>query len=103
MTNALCLSPHVLVSDFGLNVDWRMSKSMDHEVIASLLTFINSYVFVEQKGDNIRETAYTLLLEKYQEYDENATKAMVKVKINRLRSTYNKELKKDSEESGAGS
>lgn len=44
-----------------------------------------------------REAAYNILLKKCEEYDVNATMAMVKRKINSLRSAYKKELNKVKE------
>lgn len=94
--------------DSRLRLFCTMSK--DHEFVVEFIDIYRRSPCLWNKKDpkyhnaNIRESVYMLLLEKYQEYDKNATKAMVKAKINSLRSTYNKELKKvkDSERSGAG-
>jgi predicted PP-loop superfamily ATPase len=53
---------------------------------------------------NKKRNAYKILLEKYNEYDPNATKQSVLRKINSLRCAYNKEYKKikESVHSGAG-
>lgn len=84
--------------------------SRDHDFICDFIEIYKLHPCLWDKTDphyhnsNIREAAYTLLLEKYREYDDKATKATVKSKINSLRSTYKKEYKKvkDSEKSGAG-
>ena len=51
-----------------------------------------------------KEAAYSRLLEKLKEIDSSATKSSVVKKINNLRSSYRKELKKvkDSMKSGTG-
>ncbi|KAK9891125.1 hypothetical protein WA026_013444 [Henosepilachna vigintioctopunctata] len=82
----------------------------DHDFICDFIEIYKSNPCLWDKKDpqyhnsNIREAAYTCLLEKFKEYDGNATKATVKSKINSLRSTFQKEFKevKDSERSGAG-
>lgn len=84
--------------------------SKDHDFIIEFIEIYKTSPCLWNKTDpryhntNSRESAYTLLLNKYKEYDGKATKAMVKSKLNSLRSTYNKELKKvkNSERSGAG-
>lgn len=88
----------------------QLTMSKDHDFVCEFIELYKLKTCLWKKTDpnyhnsNIREAAYTLLLDKYKEYDGKATKAMVKSKINNLRTTYNKEYKKvkDSERSGAG-
>jgi len=58
----------------------------------------------EYSNRNIKDFTYAVLIEKMKEIDENANRDVVVKKINSLRSTYRKELKKikESERSGAG-
>lgn len=53
---------------------------------------------------NAKSQAYEILIEKMQTVDKNANRETVVKKINSMRTTYRKELKKvlDSERSGAG-
>jgi len=50
-----------------------------------------------------RDAAYKLLVEKLKEIDSSATKSVVVKKINNLRSSYRKELKKIKESTRTGS
>ncbi|KAG5867077.1 hypothetical protein JTB14_034987 [Gonioctena quinquepunctata] len=84
-----------------------VAMSKDHDFVVKFIDIYKTSPCLwnaRYHNANIRGAVYTLLLQKYQEYHNKATKTMVKSKINSLRSTYNKELKKikDSERSGAG-
>ncbi|XP_017084574.2 uncharacterized protein LOC108116938 [Drosophila eugracilis] len=56
------------------------------------------------KNKNLRNKAWEVLLEKYKEIDERATIDEVKKKVNSLRASYRREIRKikRSEKSGAG-
>lgn len=41
-----------------------------------------------------RETGYNIILKKYKEYDKNATLPVIKKKIDNMRTSYRRELKK---------
>jgi hypothetical protein len=82
----------------------------DEDFITGLIEMHRSFPCLWKKADPqyhntvTSENSYTILLEKYNEYDPNATKQRVFRKINSLRSSCNKEYKKikESERSGAG-
>lgn len=58
----------------------------------------------EYKDRNKKDTAYTVLLRKLQEIEPNATKKTVKAKINSIRGSFRREMKKieDSKRPDAG-
>lgn len=58
----------------------------------------------DYKDRNKKDTAYTVLLKKLQEIEPNATKKTVTAKINSIRGSFRREMKKieDSKRSGSG-
>jgi hypothetical protein len=85
-------------------------KLKDHNLIAGFIEMCHSFPCLWKRTDPHyhntvrRENTYRILLEKYNEYDPNATKQSVLKEINSWHFAYNKEYKKikESEHSDVG-
>ncbi|CAH1107449.1 unnamed protein product [Psylliodes chrysocephalus] len=85
-------------------------RSYSKEFISEFIELYKSYPCLwkvkakEYMDRNKKNEAYKVLVQKLQEVEKNATKEMVKTKINSLRSSFRRELKKikESRRSGAG-
>ncbi|KAF5280140.1 hypothetical protein FQR65_LT15056 [Abscondita terminalis] len=77
-----------------------MSSNKEKEVLLSMLEMYKDMPYLWQKDNkdylnkDMRTEAFKVLLEIYKNFDENATVKVVKKKIENMRTSYTKELKK---------